>query len=125
MKKIAVVVATMVLAVSFAAAAWAERSNLLSEEELSVIQSVAEKAYPRGTRIFMVVDQEFFEKFTVISFIKEDHTLSFQVEVYAHRAKMSEPESVEIGERVGVKVIEMIEKILNEKPQVALGNILD
>lgn len=127
MKKPMTVFVAMVLAVSFSAATWAgERSNLLSEKELLAIQSTAEKAYPRGTKVFMVVGEDFLERFTVIEFIKEDHTASLQLEVRSHYAKISHAESDKVGERVGVKVIEAIEKILNKKPRAALGrNLLE
>ena len=124
MKKIIMFAALAILAM--AAVAWAgERSRLLSEKELTAIESIAKKAYPRGSQINMVVDEDLFGRFTVIEFIKEDHTVSLWLEVYPHFAVMRGAESAKIGERVGVKLIEEIEKILNKSPRLALGNILD
>ena len=114
------------LAVLIPAAAWAgQRSSLLSDRELSAIESIAEKAYPQGTKIFMVVDQEFFERFTIIKFIREDHKVSLILLVKPHRAGMISAESPEIGEKIGKKIVESIQKILDESPRLVLGNILD
>jgi hypothetical protein len=118
--------AMVMLAVLVPAAAWAGRSNLLSEPELDKIELVARAAYPQGTQVYMVVDDDFLGRFAVIKFIKKDNTLSLRLEVYPYWARMSDAENDKVGERVGVKVIEVIEKILNEKPRTALGrNLLE
>lgn len=121
-----ILVMVIALLMTVSAAAWAgERSSLLSDRELSAIESIAKKAYPQGIQINMVVDEDLLGRFTVIEFFTENDALSLRLEVYPHYVRMSDAESVKIGERVGVKIVESIQKILDESPRLALESILD
>jgi hypothetical protein len=118
--------AFMIIAV-IPAAAWArERSCLFSEKDLATIEAVTKKAYPAGVKIEMVVDEDLLGRYTVIEFWKaSDDTLSLRFEVNAFGVRMSDAESEKIVEKVGGQVIEIIEKILNERPRTALGSIIE
>jgi hypothetical protein len=123
MRKIAAVSVLTVLMWGMAVAAWAiERSALVSEQELAMIESVAQKAYPRGVRVDMVVGDDLLGRFAVIDFIakNEKQNLQFEVNPLKPNVKMSGAGSAEIGERVGIKIAEGIEKILNRSAQEAL-----
>lgn len=129
MKKISVALATLAILLAMAAAAWAGRSDLLSEPELIEIESIARAAYPKDTQLYMVVGDDLLGRYVVIEFIIKTKTQRPSLELMVYPltayAKMSSAESAEMGERVGVKIIRGIEKILNKSPRQALENILE
>ncbi|MFA6193282.1 MAG: hypothetical protein WC726_00260 [Parcubacteria group bacterium] len=118
----------MVFAVSFVTVALAGRSDLLSESELNEIELVAQAAYPRGTQFDMVVGDDILGRYALIEFITKAKTKRQSLEIMVYPltayAEMSSAESDEVGERVGVKIIEGIEKIINKSPRQSFRNIL-
>jgi hypothetical protein len=128
MKKMATVFVAIVLAVSFPAAAWSGRSDLLSESELNKIEAVARASYPKGFQFDMVVGDDFRGRYVVIQFIAKAKKQRQDLEIYVYPlttyAEMSAADSDVVGERVGVRIIEGIEKMLNESPRQALRNII-
>ena len=127
MKKIVTVLMTLA-ALMMVSAAWAGRSDLLSEPELNEIELVAQAAYPRGTQFDMVVGDDILGRYVLIEFITKAKIKRQSLEIMVYPltayAEMSSAESDEVGERVGVKIIEGIEKIINKSPRQSFKNIL-
>jgi hypothetical protein len=130
MKKLAMVFAVMIMlaVLTLVSAAWAGRSNLLSEPELDKIEAVARANYPKGFQFYMVVGDDFRGRYVVIQFFAKAKKQRQNLEIYVYPltayAEMSAADSDVVGEKVGVRIIEGVEKILNESPRAALGSII-
>lgn len=126
-KKIAAILAAMVLVSSSAAAAWAEeRSDLLSNQELAEIESIAQKAYPCGAKVKVDIADDWLGVYATIKFSTGDRRQYLKIDVFPGQAAVVIREGEEdFCETSGVKIVEGIQKILNRSPRLALENILD
>lgn len=120
------VLAVVILAVAFAAAAWArERSELLSEQELNEIEVIAQTAFPKDIKAHMVVSDDVRGEYVLIEFFSSDDKLLLWIEAYPIEASvfLGDLPDQEIADAAG-KIIKGVENILNRSPQDVFRKIL-